>query len=662
MFAAEAPAALGTIRLSSVGFRPSSMKTATFLQGGRFTVRRTADGTAVFSAALDRAVNDAVTARTVYIGDFSAVRSEGSYYLELSNCERSPDFSISRDVYLSAFKTMMLGFYGQRCGTSVSLSYGGADFGHAACHTAGIDLSSFDGTGQPSVLVGGWHDAGDYGRYTVNAAFTLGTLLRAWEDYSADLGPIALAIPETGGSTPDFLAEARWEIEWLLQMEYADGSGRFANEVNSQTYPPFVMPEDDTSPIALASTSSMATAASAAVLAQAARVFRPTDATFADRCESAALRAYGWLTSQPTLVLPSERWAAGYTYGSDPGDATSQSLDASARIWAAAEIWVTTGSASALLDFETRVQAASYAFNSAPDWFDPGDLGVISYLRTDSALQSAGAVDALSQSVLGAAAALRSAHDAADNGWGRAQGYWWGANGTTARSCLVLQMAQRLDSTGNWMDLCAEQIGTLLGRNPYGRSQVTGIGVDPPMHPHHRPSGADGVVPPWPGLLVGGPQQNGGAWTDWTDNQDDYFTNETAINWNAALVVALAGFLGDDPVTPATDGGSNDELDASTPTCVPDDAGDGATTDAPSGDSTTTDAPSGDGATTDGGLGDAGTSTSTVAGGGCSCRLGVGGARANAWTLAGVALLLVLQRRRRESSGTRSSSIEHWRP
>ncbi|HKO90477.1 MAG TPA: glycoside hydrolase family 9 protein, partial [Polyangiaceae bacterium] len=369
-------------------------------------------------------------------------------------------------------------------------------------------------------------------------------------DFSEQLTPIALAIPEAASTLPDFLAETRWQLEWLLAMQYADGSGRFSNALKSPEFAGFVLPESDASPIALATASSMGTAVAAAVLAQAARVYRAYDAAFADRCEQAATLAYGWLSANPGMLTPAQDWAAAYDYVATPGDATAQQLEAAARLWAAAEIWGTTASDAALSDFEARAEAAAYAFSSAPDWVDPSDLGIITYLRSDSARRRADVRDGLSASVLAAAAALRQAHDAPDNAWGRAQGYWWGANGTTARSCLVLQMAERLEAGAAWMDLCAEQIGYLLGRNPYGRSQVTGIGVDPPEHPHHRPSSADASLPAWPGLLVGGPQQNGAEWLDWTDEESDYLTNETAINWNAALVYALAGFLAEDPGTP----------------------------------------------------------------------------------------------------------------
>ena len=65
------------------------------------------------------------------------------------------------------------------------------------------------------------------------------------------------------------------------------------------------------------------------------------------------------------------------------------------------------------------------------------------------------------------------------------------------------------------------------------------------MHPHHRPSVADGIIEPIPGLLVGGPNPgrqdkcfyaNEETETSYTDDDCAYASNEIAINWNAPLV------------------------------------------------------------------------------------------------------------------------------
>ena len=71
------------------------------------------------------------------------------------------------------------------------------------------------------------------------------------------------------------------------------------------------------------------------------------------------------------------------------------------------------------------------------------------------------------------------------------------------------------------------------------------------MHPHHRPSVADGVIEPVPGLLSGGP--NPGKQDDvdlpslvpdraFVDDDRAYAVNEIAINWNAPFAYLVNAF------------------------------------------------------------------------------------------------------------------------
>lgn len=84
-----------------------------------------------------------------------------------------------------------------------------------------------------------------------------------------------------------------------------------------------------------------------------------------------------------------------------------------------------------------------------------------------------------------------------------------------------------------------------MGRNGTSYAFVTGYGDKTPMNPHHRPSGADGVEAPVPGLIAGGPnpgQQDGCSYPSdipdqsYVDDYCSYASNEIAINWNAPLV------------------------------------------------------------------------------------------------------------------------------
>jgi hypothetical protein len=199
------------------------------------------------------------------------------------------------------------------------------------------------------------------------------------------------------------------------------------------------------------------------------------------------------------------------------------------------------------------------------DWNNSRNLATFAYLRSTRGGKNPLTVSTLSSNLTQAARRLKVRYDAPDNAWGRVVSYRWGANGRVARACMLLETAYRLDRASDWRDVCAEQLAYLLGRNLYGRSQITGVGIDPPLFPHHRPSGADGVENPWPGLLVGG----GHSATGWQDVQEDFETNETAINWNAALVYALAGFLGPDPAAEPGDSDAGAATDGGSTTCIP---------------------------------------------------------------------------------------------
>ena len=39
----------------------------------------------------------------------------------------------------------------------------------------------------------GWHDAGDYGKYVTNGAFTVGMLLDAWQHFQPTLAALTAA-------------------------------------------------------------------------------------------------------------------------------------------------------------------------------------------------------------------------------------------------------------------------------------------------------------------------------------------------------------------------------------------------------------------------------------------------------------------------------------
>jgi endoglucanase len=126
----------------------------------------------------------------------------------------------------------------------------------------------------------------------------------------------------------------------------------------------------------------------------------------------------------------------------------------------------------------------------------------------------------------------------------------WGSNSVAANEGMLLIAAWMQRHDQRYLDAALSNLDYLLGRNATDLCFVTGLGSRSPMHPHHRPSVADGVVPPIPGLLVGGPnpgRQDHQAYhytepeTAYLDNDQAYASNEIAINWNAPLVYLAGG-------------------------------------------------------------------------------------------------------------------------
>jgi endoglucanase len=128
---------------------------------------------------------------------------------------------------------------------------------------------------------------------------------------------------------------------------------------------------------------------------------------------------------------------------------------------------------------------------------------------------------------------------------GNRRDFNWGSNANAGNQGILLVNAWLLTKDRKYIDNALTNLDYLLGRNATGYCFVTGIGSKSTRHPHHRPSVADGIDDPVPGLLAGGPnpgRQDGCPYaftapeTAYSDSSCSYASNEIAINWNAPLV------------------------------------------------------------------------------------------------------------------------------
>lgn len=526
------------IRLNSVGYLPGAAKLASVARGvgaeegateaKRFVVRRVADGAVVLEGDLSTPKKNADTEEWLATADFSAVDQPGEYVLAVDGLGESGPFRIDGDLYRDPFRLATRAMYLWRCGAAVEGEHGGDRYEHAACHLNDAYLDFVGGGHERLHATGGWHDAGDYNKYVVNAGATVGVMLRAWEDFGTQIERVPLEIPEQGGPLPEFLAEIKWELDWLHTMQADDGS--VYHKLSTQEFGPLELPEKETTPRFVTPWSSAATADFVAMMAQASRHFAPYDRAYADKCLAAAKRSYAFLTAHPE-ERPADH--AGFKTGG------YDSPDDDDRLWAAAELWEATGDAAALADLETRI-VASPGVDVDWDWPNLKTLGLLTYLFSERDGRNAELVAQVRAGLIAAADEI-VATGAAD-GYGRPLGsrYYWGCNGSVARQSLVLQGAYRLTAEEAYRWSMLDGLNHLLGRNYYGRSFITGLGERPPGFPHDRRSEGDDVDAPWPGYLIGGPHPRA---TSWNDVAEDYRTNEIAINWNGALIYALAAFL-----------------------------------------------------------------------------------------------------------------------
>lgn len=541
------------IKVDQVGYPTGLQKLAFVVHSGApspslFELRREDSNQIVVTGKLSASAIDADSGDAMQTADFSGVDSPGSYYVTVPGVGRSASFRIATDVYADAYYLTARSFYGQRCGGAVDL---GGPFHHDACHKIGAYDASSGRTGlHPSTK--GWHDAGDYGRYIVTSGVATATLLWAVELWGKGrMGKISLRIPESGKGPPDLLAEARWNVEWMLTMQDTDG-GVWHKQTSSR-FCGFVPPDKDGLMSLVVGSgrapykTSCATGNFAAVMAIAARLYREYDSKFADLCLAASKNAWAWLTAHPSETFKNP---AGISTG-EYGDGQC----ADERLWAAAELARTTREEPFEAYFTTNYRdfLSSLSSDEPPSWSNTAAFALWSYALGKS--RDAAAVREI-ESRSGAAAdaiAERINRDGYRNTLLR-KNYVWGSNGIVANYDFQLLIADRFSSARRYREAAAANLHYVFGCNPFSLSFVTGLGSNSVRNIHHRAS--TDLKQPWPGLLSGGPNAgredpemknsipaNTPPARAFLDLQASYASNEVAINWNAPLVFALAGLL-----------------------------------------------------------------------------------------------------------------------
>jgi endoglucanase len=455
-----------------------------------------AGGTVVFRGSLRGPLADPFAGENVWVGSFAELRTPGTYTIRLPDGTVSWPFAIGQEVYRHALRAAITGLYASRCGHAVREP----SVAHPPCHKNDGQFILQNGKKIPDArdVKGAWHNGGDYRRSTMSAAQAISRILWPLELYPAayDGIPATLATDERWGTQPDALAEAKWGLEWLMKMQFADGGISIGLGPELNTMPGQIPPHTDTLPNFIGAAYTAHTAKAGAVFAKAARLLRDREPDFTSRCLERALACWGFLEKHPVVVAP--RTCA--TYG--------KREDAPDRLWIAVELFRTTGEDQYHAAFKKAFAALESPYPAAPISTQTiRDYNLHEALISYCFLAAKADVDIRRKILQGLKADCdRMVRSATARGYGNAleEANWRQrhTSGNVLQMAWELAMASELTGDTAYRRAALDQLHFILGRNPLGKVLATGIGSNPVRDPHYRPS--HGKTPP-PGLLVKGP-------------------------------------------------------------------------------------------------------------------------------------------------------------
>jgi endoglucanase len=524
------------IFVDQAGYTPERRKIAVMpFDADDFTVCDE-NGNVVFTGKTAHFGYDEDSGDTVFTADFSELKTEGSYRVHAGG-RISAVFRIGGDVYDKLLYDTSKAYYYLRCGCALEPKYAGV-YQHKPCHCS--EASLYEDDSITLDVSGGWHDAGDYGRYVTAGAVAAAHLLYAYRLFPKAFDDLKLDIPD--GSMPDILTEIRYELEWLLKMQREDGG--VYHKVTTMQHAPFVMPEDDTAPLVVFPVSSMAVADFTAVTALASGIYKKFDNSFAEVLCKAAKKSAEWLEAHPEFIgfkNPDGCNTGGY-YERD---------DFSNRYWAYAEMYSLTG--DTLYKDKMLEQMAKHFTLTEFGYGEVGGLGSLAYLLAEKG-SSDETADKLKKAFVDHTERLKKLSEKC--GYGLAlerAGYHWGSNMSVMKNGMVFAVNYLLNGDEAAKEYAAGQLDYLMGKNALGISYVSGTGEFRVNEPHLRPAFADGIDECMPGMVSGGPNKglndpfaqavipsDTPPMKCFADLPASYSLNEITIYWNSPAVFVLA--------------------------------------------------------------------------------------------------------------------------
>ncbi len=570
----EVASARPKVRVNQLGYFPGGKKLATLVSDSteplQWSLRQGAK--VVGSGKTEPLGTDTDSGDSLHLIDFTLVKQAGEGYVLAVGDDTSPPFSIDAEIYSELRYDALNYFYQNRSGIAIEMPYAKDEkwtrpAGHKTSDKA-VPCAPDAGCSYSLDVSKGWYDAGDHGKYVVNGGIAVWTMLDQYEHAAAFGGVEAfgdgkLNIPESKNGVPDILDEARWEMEFLLAMQVPKGqpkAGMVHHKMHDVAWTALgVAPHEAEAQMKrhLRPVSTAATLNLAATAAQSARIYRPFDPKFADRCLAAAETAYDAAKKNPAIFASAADSQSG-------GGAYDDTKVDDEFFWAAAELFITTKNARYKADLTkskwwNKLSDTVDGVPSVMNWQVTDGLGTISLAIVPGALSGAELKVQRDKLIEGADALLaliaaqgyRVPFSAGDSGK-----YPWGSNSFVINNAMVLGYAYDFTKKDDYLEGMILSMDYLLGRNANAQSYVSGYGAFPLKNPHHRfwSQQVDSRFPAAPpGALSGGPNSGlqdpyvkaaglGGCQPQkcFVDHIEAWSVNEITINWNAPLAWVTA--------------------------------------------------------------------------------------------------------------------------
>ncbi len=399
-----------------------------------------------------------------------------------------------------------------------------------ACHTTDGSMAS-----PPLDLTGGFHDAGDFVQFGQPQGFSASVLGWSLYEYRAEF--------DRAGLTPKTLRTLKYFTDYFLKSHPNATTFYYHKGDGNADHGRWESPEGQiiTRPVLAARPGVPASdilGQAAAALALMSINYRSTDATYANRCLTAARELFelgrtnlgrgsdggGGSFYRSTSHFDDLAWAGIWLHIATDDDAYLQPVDG----------WISQPNDGNDNPYQKRWTMA---------W---DDMTLASLLKMHQLTGMQKYADGLRWNLVWYRDTLQKTNDGLP---------WldqWGTLRYASAEAGLGFLAYKLWGYNDFFNTGTFIVNYALGNNERNSSYVSNYLANPPIHPHHRANEPvrGGPTKGMIGGLVGGPSLNG----TYNDDVNNFTQTEVAIDYNASFVFALAGRLyfanGGQPGTP----------------------------------------------------------------------------------------------------------------